>query len=160
MSECFFLLPPRRFQVDLKKIRMEIMKKWMIERVTQILGVEDDITSNTIINYVEQDVGPKKLQVNCLYFSSVLVYRFMGWKHACMVIKCLSLLGKPIFVRESFSDSWIYSFLVCVGSCTWPTSSVRTRLKLLWRSSGPYWSMPKRHPKGSRKFSSKKKRKN
>lgn len=37
-------------KVDLKKINIDIMSKWVTERIVQLLGFEDEIVINLIIN--------------------------------------------------------------------------------------------------------------
>jgi serine/arginine repetitive matrix protein 1 len=37
-------------KVDLKKINIDIMSKWVTERIVQLFGFEDEIVINLIIN--------------------------------------------------------------------------------------------------------------
>jgi serine/arginine repetitive matrix protein 1 len=44
-------------KVDLKKINIPIIEKWVFERVTDILGFEDEIIINLVINLLHNDVS-------------------------------------------------------------------------------------------------------
>jgi hypothetical protein len=39
--------------VDLKKVNMDVIKRWITEEMTALLGVDDEVTIMTIINYLE-----------------------------------------------------------------------------------------------------------
>eukprot|EP01041_Mallomonas_annulata_P005395 gene5395-10784_t len=50
-------------KVDLTKVNMDIISKWVSERITQILGFEDEIVINLTINTLEtKTLEPKRLQ--------------------------------------------------------------------------------------------------
>jgi serine/arginine repetitive matrix protein 1 len=44
-------------KVDLKKVNVDIISKWICEKVTQILGFEDEIISNLIVNLLHAEVS-------------------------------------------------------------------------------------------------------
>lgn len=54
-------------KVDLRKVKLEVMQQWVTERVTQLLGFEDDIVASLIVNLLEPKVDekpdPRQLQV-------------------------------------------------------------------------------------------------
>jgi hypothetical protein len=41
-------------KVDIEKVNIDLMKKWIANRITTILGDEDDIVVETCYNLVEQ----------------------------------------------------------------------------------------------------------
>ncbi len=43
-------------QVDLKKVKMEIMKPWITQRVTELMGLEDELVINFVFTQLELDV--------------------------------------------------------------------------------------------------------
>lgn len=43
-------------KVDLKKVNIEIISKWVQERIIEILGFEDEITINMVINHLQAEV--------------------------------------------------------------------------------------------------------
>jgi hypothetical protein len=48
--------PPEFDQkVDMKKIRWEVMKPWVTQRVTELLGVEDEVVISMIFNVFESE---------------------------------------------------------------------------------------------------------
>jgi hypothetical protein len=42
-------------KVDIEKVNIDLMKKWIANRITTILGDEDDIVVETCYNLVEQN---------------------------------------------------------------------------------------------------------
>ncbi|CBX95634.1 hypothetical protein IAQ61_004460 [Plenodomus lingam] len=46
-------------KVDIEKVNIDLMKKWIANRITNILGDEDDIVVETCYNLVEQNQFPK-----------------------------------------------------------------------------------------------------
>lgn len=40
-------------QVDLKKVNMDIIKRWITEQLAELVGVEDEVTIMMVINYLE-----------------------------------------------------------------------------------------------------------
>ena len=48
--------PPEFDQpVDIQKINVDLIKKWIANKITTILGDEDDIVVETCYNLIEQD---------------------------------------------------------------------------------------------------------
>ncbi|KAJ4290681.1 hypothetical protein N0V88_006429 [Collariella sp. IMI 366227] len=63
--------PPEFNQkVDMQKVNVQVMKKWIANRVTEILGNEDDVVIELIFNLVEGDRHPdvKSLQIQLTGF--------------------------------------------------------------------------------------------
>lgn len=60
---------PKSFEarVDLAKVQREVINQWVAERLTQLLGFEDDIVVSMVINLLEPKVDerldPRQLQV-------------------------------------------------------------------------------------------------
>lgn len=54
-------------KVDLRKVQLEVVHQWVHERVTQLLGFEDDIVASLVVNLLEPKVDerldPRQLQV-------------------------------------------------------------------------------------------------
>jgi serine/arginine repetitive matrix protein 1 len=50
MEKSGFFAPILETKVDLKKVNIDIMSKWVTERIVQLLGFEDEIVINLIIN--------------------------------------------------------------------------------------------------------------
>lgn len=48
----YLLLP----QVDMTKVNLEVIKPWITQRVTEILGFEDDVVIEFIFNQLEEKV--------------------------------------------------------------------------------------------------------
>lgn len=40
-------------QVDLKKVNMDVIKHWVSQQVTELMGVEDEVTYMMVINQLE-----------------------------------------------------------------------------------------------------------
>lgn len=43
-------------QVDMTKVNLEVIKPWITQRVTEILGFEDDVVIEFIFNQLEEKV--------------------------------------------------------------------------------------------------------
>ncbi|KAK9828205.1 hypothetical protein WJX74_003209 [Apatococcus lobatus] len=65
--------------VDRKKINWEVMKQWITRRVTELLGIEDEILVLFIIEECQnsQDFDPKKLQIRFTSFLEKNTTLFM-----------------------------------------------------------------------------------
>ncbi|POM73663.1 Serine/arginine repetitive matrix protein [Phytophthora palmivora] len=54
-------------RVDMHKVQREVINQWITERITQLLGFEDDIVVSMVINLLEPKVDekldPKQLQM-------------------------------------------------------------------------------------------------
>ncbi|KAF2831000.1 hypothetical protein CC86DRAFT_377922 [Ophiobolus disseminans] len=57
-------------KVDIKKVNIDLMKKWIANKITTILGDEDDIVVETCYNLVEQNQFPriKEIQIQLTGF--------------------------------------------------------------------------------------------
>lgn len=70
-------------RVDLKKVDFELIKLWIEQKVRELLGHEDDITSNTAISLLEQDANslngpdPRKMHIALSGLMSDKNSRFM-----------------------------------------------------------------------------------
>uniref|UniRef100_A0A671WD30 Serine/arginine repetitive matrix 1 n=1 Tax=Sparus aurata TaxID=8175 RepID=A0A671WD30_SPAAU len=53
-------------KVDMTKVNLEVIKPWITQRVTEILGFEDDVVIEFIFNQLEEKVMP------LILFSGVL----------------------------------------------------------------------------------------
>lgn len=45
-------------QVNMKKVNMDVMQRWIAQRITSLLGFEDDIVVGTCVNYLAEEVRP------------------------------------------------------------------------------------------------------
>jgi serine/arginine repetitive matrix protein 1 len=45
------------FQVDLKKVQLEVLKPWIAQRITELLGIEDEVVVSLAVNYLESKVA-------------------------------------------------------------------------------------------------------
>lgn len=41
----------------MKKVNMDVMQRWIQQRITSLLGFEDDIVVGTCVNYLVEEVG-------------------------------------------------------------------------------------------------------
>ena len=49
-------------KVNTKKVNLDVINKWVSERITELLGFEDDIVIGTVINSIETaNPDPKKV---------------------------------------------------------------------------------------------------
>ncbi|KAF1932443.1 PWI domain-containing protein [Didymella exigua CBS 183.55] len=57
-------------KVDIEKVNIDLMKKWIAQKITDILGDEDDIVVETCYNLIEQNQSPniKEIQIQLTGF--------------------------------------------------------------------------------------------
>jgi len=60
----FFLNHPTLHQVDVRKIKLEVLKPWIATRFTELNGFEDDIVSSMIIGLLEDKENPVRESSN------------------------------------------------------------------------------------------------
>lgn len=41
----------------MKKVNMDVMQRWIAQRITSLLGFEDDIVVGTCVNYLSEEVS-------------------------------------------------------------------------------------------------------
>ncbi|KAG5182576.1 PWI domain-containing protein, partial [Tribonema minus] len=69
-------------KVDMKKVNLPVMSKWITGKITQLLGYEDDIVIGTAINFLEASadsarLDPRKLQLQLTGFLEKATRPFM-----------------------------------------------------------------------------------
>jgi serine/arginine repetitive matrix protein 1 len=65
-------------KVNMKKVNLDVISKWITQRITQEIGFEDEILVNTVINMLQVDeknsnnqsseVDPKKMAISLSAF--------------------------------------------------------------------------------------------
>lgn len=48
----------------MKKVNMDVMQRWITQRITSLLGFEDDIVVGTCVNYLSEEVRPQNIQLS------------------------------------------------------------------------------------------------
>lgn len=64
-------------KVDLKKVKLSLIETWIEKRTTELLGVEDDILVNYIMELLIPDVDPKEMHINVMGFLEENTGKFM-----------------------------------------------------------------------------------
>uniref|UniRef100_A0A7S4SIX6 PWI domain-containing protein n=1 Tax=Alexandrium monilatum TaxID=311494 RepID=A0A7S4SIX6_9DINO len=97
--------PPHFSQkVNMSKVSMDVMKPWIAQRITELMGFEDDIVVDYCITQLtevsEKGLDPKMLQVNMTGFMERKAAPFCSelWKHL------LSAQESPVGVPREFID--------------------------------------------------------
>merc|ERR1719429_34934 len=67
-------------KIEMKKVKLDVMKPWISDRVSTLLGMEDDVIVEFIFNQLEaKDPDPRKMQINLTGFLNGKNARiFMG----------------------------------------------------------------------------------
>ncbi|KRZ03384.1 Serine/arginine repetitive matrix protein 1 [Trichinella zimbabwensis] len=67
-------------KVDMKRIDLDVMRLWITKRVSEILGIEDDVVVEFVLNQLEEeDLDPRNMQINLTGFLNAKKAReFMG----------------------------------------------------------------------------------
>ncbi|CAN0084717.1 unnamed protein product [Ectocarpus sp. 12 AP-2014] len=84
-------------KVNMKKVNMDVMQRWIAQRITSLLGFEDDIVVGTCINYLSEEgkLDPKKLQLQLTGFLEKSTGMFMEELWGLLVDAQSSLGGIP-----------------------------------------------------------------
>mmetsp|Transcript_118018 Transcript_118018/g.252058 ORF Transcript_118018/g.252058 Transcript_118018/m.252058 type:complete len:211 (+) Transcript_118018:128-760(+) len=95
-------------KVDITKVSMEVIKPWIAQRITELMGFEDEVVVEYCISNLEEartpenDKGldPKLLQVNMTAFMERKAAPFCSelWTHL------LSAQASPVGVPQEFID--------------------------------------------------------
>ncbi|KAF7510728.1 hypothetical protein GJ744_006094 [Endocarpon pusillum] len=96
--------PPEFNQkVDMKKVNVEVMKKWIASRISQVLGNEDDVVTELCFNLLEDSRFPdiKALQISLTGFLDKDTPKFCKelWN------LCLSAQGNPQGVPKELLEA-------------------------------------------------------
>eukprot|EP00808_Paulinella_micropora_P006832 g75369.t1 len=63
--------PEYAVQVDIKKVQLDVLKPWITQRVTELLGIEDEVVVSMVFNLLEVDkVDPQDLQIQLTGFMA------------------------------------------------------------------------------------------
>ncbi|CAI7867986.1 unnamed protein product [Closterium sp. NIES-53] len=63
--------------VDMKKVKKEVIYPWIARRVTELLGVEDEVLINFIFSLLQDEVDPKRMQIQLTGFLENHTTTFM-----------------------------------------------------------------------------------
>ncbi|CAI5457601.1 unnamed protein product [Closterium sp. Yama58-4] len=63
--------------VDMKKVKKEVIYPWIARRVTELLGVEDEVLINYIFSLLQDEVDPKRMQIQLTGFLENHTTTFM-----------------------------------------------------------------------------------
>ncbi|KAF0312549.1 Serine/arginine repetitive matrix protein 1 [Amphibalanus amphitrite] len=56
-------------KVDMTRVKLDVLKPWITQRITQLLGIEDDVVIEFVFNQLEErNPDPKKMQINLTGF--------------------------------------------------------------------------------------------
>ncbi|CAO3652543.1 unnamed protein product [Cunninghamella echinulata] len=71
--------PPEFDQkIDIKKVNLDVMKPWISNRITQILGLEDDVIVDFTFGLLEEEKpDPRRMQINLTGFLEKDTGQFM-----------------------------------------------------------------------------------
>eukprot|EP01033_Poteriospumella_lacustris_P013970 gene13970-9982_t len=65
-------------KINLKRVNIAVINRWIHQRVIQLTGVDDDIIINTIVNILQTpDISPKRMQISVSAFLPKHAPKFM-----------------------------------------------------------------------------------
>ncbi|OAD60543.1 Serine/arginine repetitive matrix protein 1, partial [Eufriesea mexicana] len=84
-------------KVDMSKVKLDVIKPWITTKITQILGMEDDVVVEFVYNQLEEKFpDPRKMQINLTGFLNGRNARsFMGELWDLLVSAQESVTGIP-----------------------------------------------------------------
>uniref|UniRef100_A0A673LQ08 PWI domain-containing protein n=1 Tax=Sinocyclocheilus rhinocerous TaxID=307959 RepID=A0A673LQ08_9TELE len=60
--------------VDMTKVNLEVVKPWITQRVTEILGFEDDVVIEFVFNQLDEKVDACFALFRCLFTHAAVLY--------------------------------------------------------------------------------------
>nr|GMD12422.1 serine/arginine repetitive matrix protein 1 isoform X1 [Ipomoea batatas]GMD17418.1 serine/arginine repetitive matrix protein 1 isoform X1 [Ipomoea batatas]GMD18871.1 serine/arginine repetitive matrix protein 1 isoform X1 [Ipomoea batatas] len=70
--------PELEHLVDTRKVKMDVMRPWIAKRVTELVGIEDEVLINFIYSLLEgKDVNGKEVQIQLTGFMERNTGKFM-----------------------------------------------------------------------------------
>lgn len=107
-------------KVDLSRVKLDVLKPWITTRVGELLGIEDDVVVEFIINQLEDDKNPdpRKMQINLTGFLNGKNARvFMGELWTMLDSAQKNELGIPQALldqkKEQISSRQVGSCVAC-----------------------------------------------
>eukprot|EP00903_Cladosiphon_okamuranus_P019906 g18295.t1 len=93
-------------KVNMKRVNMDVMQRWIAQRITSLLGFEDDIVVGTCVNYLSEEgkLDPKKLQLQLTGFLEKSTGMFMEELWGLLVDAQSSLGGIPSAFLQDKKD--------------------------------------------------------
>ncbi len=90
-------------KVDMKQVRWDVMKPWVLQRINELMGIEDDVLVSMVFNVFEADQFPniKELQINLTGFMASKAKLFCTelWNHL-LGAQSSGLGVPPIFLEK------------------------------------------------------------
>ncbi len=102
MSKAGKFSPILDTKVNMKKVNIDFMSKWITAKIIQVVGFEDDIVINLIVNLLEGDVlDPKKMQLDVTGFLEKQAQSFVEELWTLLVDAQTQPSGIPsIFIQQ------------------------------------------------------------
>ena len=93
-------------KVDMKKVNCDVMFKWVTEKLIDMLGFEDDIVINMIINLLEKEtIDPKRMQMELTGFLEKKTKQFMDELWTLLVDAQSQPSGIPLaFIQQKKAE--------------------------------------------------------
>ncbi|KAJ2844106.1 Serine/arginine repetitive matrix protein 1, partial [Coemansia brasiliensis] len=93
--------------VDMEKVNMDAIKPWISDKITEMLGIEDDVLFQYIVNMLEESKKPdgRTMQVNLSGFLEDKAQEFMRSLWAVLLEAQKSQGGIPeTFIRQKMEE--------------------------------------------------------
>lgn len=63
--------------VNIKKVNLDVMRPWITDQITTILGLEDDVVIEYVISLLESEKNAKNIQIKLTGFLEAKTAEFM-----------------------------------------------------------------------------------
>ncbi|KAI8925907.1 PWI domain-containing protein [Entophlyctis helioformis] len=64
-------------KVDMKKVKLGVIRSWIASKVVEILGIEDDVVIEYVFTLLEEESDPKQMQIKLTGFLEHGTPKFM-----------------------------------------------------------------------------------
>ncbi|KAI9366524.1 PWI domain-containing protein, partial [Pilaira anomala] len=95
--------PPEFDQkVDMKKVNLDVIKPWISNRITELLGLEDEVVIDYTCSLLEEkDQDPKRMQINLTGFLEGNTKKFITELWNLLLSAQSSVGGIPaVFIEQ------------------------------------------------------------
>ena len=95
------------FQVDMSKVNLNVLKPWISDRISELLGMEDDVLNEFVFNQLEADnvsFGIAIVQLLKVYWSVRKYLLAEGFLHVLKEAIILHLFRHSLLSTSAVAD--------------------------------------------------------
>jgi len=92
--------PEYDYPIEFANIKMDVIKPWITQRITELLGFEDEVVTSLIFNLLETKPNPRELQINLTGFLDRNAKKFVLELWKMLISASQNVAGIPTIMLE------------------------------------------------------------